>query len=120
MSVSTNSLVAMTEWFGVPAGAAATVLLGLTLGFGHNSAHAAASAAAPLDNNSVAPLVSLAAAVAAVPRRNLEAADHRDARADPREAGTQGASRLRIRTQWRRQSVHGVRAAGRVARSRRS
>src|SRR5450631_3062065 len=55
------------------------------------------------------------AASARMPRRNLEAADHRDARADPREAGTQGASRLRIRTQWRRQSVHGVRAAGRVA-----
>jgi len=55
------------------------------------------------------------AASARVPRRNLEAADHRDARADPRQAGTQGASRLRIRTQWRRQSVHGVRAAGRVA-----
>jgi hypothetical protein len=50
-----------------------------------------------------------------VPRRNLEAADYRDGRADPGEAGTQGASRLRIRTQWRRQSVHGVRAAGRVA-----
>src|SRR5271155_3264953 len=55
------------------------------------------------------------AASARVPRRNLEAADHRDAGADPREARTQGASRLRIRTQWRRQSVHGVRAAGRVA-----
>src|SRR5271170_7342150 len=55
------------------------------------------------------------AASARVPRRNLKAADHRDARADPCEAGTQGASRLRIRTQWRRQSVHGVRAAGRVA-----
>src|SRR5580704_13341717 len=55
------------------------------------------------------------AASARVPRRNLEAVDHRDAHADPREAGTQGASRLRIRTQWRRQSVHGVRAAGRVA-----
>src|SRR5271156_2498132 len=54
------------------------------------------------------------AASARVPRRNLKAADHRDARTDPREAGTQGASRLRIRTQWRRQSVHGVRAAGRV------
>src|SRR5712691_777814 len=37
------------------------------------------------------------AASARVPRRNLEAADHRDARADPREAGAQGASRLRIR-----------------------
>ena len=33
--------------------------------------------------------------------RNLETADRRDARADPREAGTQGASRLRIRTQRR-------------------
>src|SRR5271156_5484537 len=55
------------------------------------------------------------AASARVPRRNLEATDHRDARADPRKAGTQGASRLRIRAQWRRQSVHGVRTAGRVA-----
>ena len=70
MSVSTNSLVAMTKRFGVPAAAAATVLLGLTLGFGHNSAHAAAaSAAAPLDNNSVAPLVSLDDAVEAVAAR---------------------------------------------------
>src|ERR1700674_720845 len=55
------------------------------------------------------------AASARMSRRNLEAVDHRDARADPREAGTQGASRLRIRTQWRRQSVHGVRAVGRLA-----
>src|ERR1700730_6292597 len=45
------------------------------------------------------------AASARMPRRNLEAADHRDARSDPCEAGTQGAARLRIRTQWRRQSV---------------
>src|SRR6266571_3343686 len=55
------------------------------------------------------------AAPARVPRRNLEAADHRHARADPRQTWTTSASRLRIRTQWRRQSVHGVRAAGRLA-----
>src|SRR4051812_28447133 len=45
-------------------------------------------------------------APARVPRRNLQAADHRDARADPRQTWTTNASRLRIRTQWRRQSVH--------------
>jgi serine protease Do len=37
--------------------------------FGHNTAHAAASAAAPLDNNNVAPLVSLDDAVEAVAAR---------------------------------------------------
>ena len=55
------------------------------------------------------------AAPARVPRRNLEAADHRDARADPRQTWTTSAPRLRIRTQWHRPSVHGVRAAGRLA-----
>src|SRR5262245_53316987 len=55
------------------------------------------------------------AAPARVSRRGLEAADHRDARADPRQTWTTSASRLRIRTQWRRQSVHGVRAAGGLA-----
>src|SRR5271166_1084897 len=50
-----------------------------------------------------------------MPRRNVEAAHHRDARAGRRQAGTTGAARLRIRTQWRGQSVHDVRAAGRLA-----
>ncbi|MGA8729939.1 MAG: Do family serine endopeptidase [Terracidiphilus sp.] len=69
MSVSTNSLVAMSRRFGVPAGAVATVLLGLTFGLGHNSAHAAARAEGPLDNSSVAPLVTLDDAVEAVAAR---------------------------------------------------
>src|SRR2546423_4103003 len=42
------------------------------------------------------------AAPARVSGRDLEAADRRDAHADPGEARTQGASRLRIPTQWRR------------------
>jgi hypothetical protein len=50
-----------------------------------------------------------------LPRRNLEAADRRDAHADPRQTRTTAASRLRIRTQRRGQSVHAVRAAGRLA-----
>ena len=41
MSASTNSLVANAKRFAVPAGAAATVLLGLTFMLGHNTAHAA-------------------------------------------------------------------------------
>ena len=57
------------------------------------------------------------AAPARVPRRNLQAVDHRDARADPPKRGTTSASRLRIRTQWRRQSLHGVSAAGRLERN---
>ena len=69
MPASTNSLVAIAKRFGIPAGAAATVLLGLICVFGHNTAHAAASAAAPLDNSSVAPLISLDDAVEAVAAR---------------------------------------------------
>src|ERR1700739_1112365 len=69
MPASTNSLVAIAKRFGIPAGAAATVLLGLVCVFGHNTAHAAASAAAPLDNSSVAPLISLDDAVEAVAAR---------------------------------------------------
>ncbi|MFZ0745717.1 MAG: trypsin-like peptidase domain-containing protein, partial [Terracidiphilus sp.] len=69
MSASTNSLVAATKRFGIPAGAAATVLLGLTCLFGHNSAHAASSTPPPLDNSSIAPLVSLDDAVEAVAAR---------------------------------------------------
>ena len=69
MSASTNSLIATAKRFGVPAGAAATVLLGLTCMFGHNTAHAAVNGAAPLDNSSVAPLVSLDDAVEAVAAR---------------------------------------------------
>ncbi len=69
MSVSTNSLVAMAKRFSVPAGAVATVLLGLTFLFGHNAAQAASTTAAPLNTNSVAPLVSLDDAVEAVAAR---------------------------------------------------
>jgi hypothetical protein len=50
-----------------------------------------------------------------VPRRDLEADDRRNARTDSRQARTQGASRLRIRAQWRGQFVHDVRASGRLA-----
>src|SRR5438552_6318470 len=55
------------------------------------------------------------AAPARVSGRDIETAERRDAHPDPGEARTQGASRLRIPTQWRRQSVHAVRAAGRLA-----
>src|SRR6266704_2639601 len=50
-----------------------------------------------------------------VPRRDLEADDRRNAPTDSRQARTQGASRLRIRAQWRGQFVHDVRASGRLA-----
>ena len=52
---------------------------------------------------------------ARVPRRDLKATDHRDARADPGETWPTRPPRLRIRTQWDGQSVHDVRAAGRLA-----
>ena len=66
--------------------------------FGHNTAHAAASAAAPLDNNSVAPLVSLDDAVEAVAARvtpavvNVSVTSHASAENGPSddEQGEQG------------------------------
>ncbi len=69
MSVSTNSLVAKARRFAVPAGAAASVLLGFTLLLSHATAHAAGNGASPLDDNSVSSLVSLDNAVEAVAAR---------------------------------------------------
>ncbi len=70
MRVSTKSLVGMAKKMAVPVGAIATLLFTLSLLLGHNVAHAASSsAAAPLDNSSVAPLVALDNAVEAVAAR---------------------------------------------------
>ncbi|MDE3188607.1 MAG: Do family serine endopeptidase [Acidobacteriota bacterium] len=69
MSASTNSLVATAKRFAVPAGAAATVLLGLTFLLGHDTAQAASNGASPMDDNSVSSLVALDNAVEAVAAR---------------------------------------------------
>lgn len=74
MSVTTNSLVAKARKFGVPAGAAAAVLLGFSLLIGHCVAHAASDGAAfnggaAMDDSSVSSLVALDNAVEAVAAR---------------------------------------------------
>ena len=69
MSASTNSLVTTVKRFAVPAGAAATVLMGLTFLLGHTTAHAASNGASPMDDNSVSSLVALDNAVEAVAAR---------------------------------------------------
>jgi len=75
MSATTNSLIAKAKKFGIPAGAAATVLLGFSFLVGH-CAHAASNGgaapfkgAAPMDDNSVSSLVALDNAVEAVAAR---------------------------------------------------
>ncbi|MGB6194053.1 MAG: Do family serine endopeptidase [Terracidiphilus sp.] len=68
MSPSTNSLIAKTKRFAIPAGSVAALLLGGAFMFNRPSVHAA-SAAAPLDDGSVASLVSLDNAVEAVAAR---------------------------------------------------
>jgi serine protease Do len=68
MSASTNSLVAKAKRFAVPAGAAATLLLAVPFLLGHTGVHAA-SAASPLDDNSVSSLVALDNAVETVAAR---------------------------------------------------
>src|ERR1700690_3574951 len=69
MSASTNSLVATTKRLAVPAAAAATVLLAVSLALSHSTAHAATGASAPLDDSSVSSLVALDNAVEAVAAR---------------------------------------------------
>ena len=70
MSLETNKLVGKVGRFGVPAGAAVALVLAATLFFHHNGVHAAMiSSPAPLDDNSVAPLVALDNAVEAVAAR---------------------------------------------------
>jgi serine protease Do len=70
MQSTTNSLVARSKPFLAPLAAAAVLILTFAFFSGHNSAHAAAvTAAPPLDNSSVAPLVALDDAVEAVAAR---------------------------------------------------
>jgi serine protease Do len=70
MQSTTNSLVARSRPFLAPLAAAAVLILTFAFFSGHNSAHAAAvTAAPPLDNSSVAPLVALDDAVEAVAAR---------------------------------------------------
>jgi serine protease Do len=68
MPASTNSLVARTRKFILPASIAAALVAGTTFFVSHNAVHAA-SAASPLDDNSVASLVSLDNAVESVAAR---------------------------------------------------
>jgi serine protease Do len=69
MSVSTNPLIARTKRLAIPAGTAAAALLGAAFLFGHRTAEAASSAAAPLDDSRVSSLVALDNAVEAVASR---------------------------------------------------
>ncbi len=70
MSLETNKLVGKAGRVGVPAGAAVALVLAATIFFHHNGVHAAMiSSPAPLDDNSVAPLVALDNAVEAVAAR---------------------------------------------------
>jgi serine protease Do len=69
MSTSTNKLVASAKRVAVPAGATATVALAAAFLFHYNGVHAAAGAAAPLDDSSVSSLTALDSAVEAVASR---------------------------------------------------
>jgi serine protease Do len=73
MSVSTNSLVAKTKRFAVPAGVIATLALASVFVFNRSIAHAASGAgvgaAAPIDDSRVSSLVALDDAVEAVAAR---------------------------------------------------
>ncbi len=68
MSQSTNSLIANVKRFAIPTGSVAALLIGGAFMFNRPSVHAA-SAATPLDDSSVASLVSLDNAVEAVAAR---------------------------------------------------
>ena len=69
MPESTNSLVAKTKRYAAPLLASVTLIVTFAFLSGHNSAHAAAAAAGPLDESSVSSLVALDNAVEAVAAR---------------------------------------------------
>jgi serine protease Do len=69
MSPSTNKLVASAKRVAAPAGAATTIALAAAFLFHHTGVHAAAGAAAPLDDSAVSSLTSLDSAVEAVAAR---------------------------------------------------
>src|SRR5579862_2683321 len=70
MSFETNKLVGKVGRFGVPAGAAAALVLAASMFVHHNGVHAAMlPSAEPMDDNSVSALVSLDNAVEAVASR---------------------------------------------------
>ena len=92
MSASTNSLIARTKRLAIPAGTAAAALLGTAFLFGHRTAEAASSAAAPLDESRVSSLVALDDAVEAVASRVTPAVVSVSvtARVNPNEPGDDG------------------------------
>lgn len=69
MAATTNSLVAKMKRYAAPLLASATLIVTFAFLSGHNSAHAAAAAAGPLDDSSVSSLVALDNAVEAVAAR---------------------------------------------------
>ena len=69
MSPSTNKLVAGAKRVAAPAGVATTIALAAAFLFHYNGVHAAAGAAAPLDDSSVSSLTALDSAVEAVASR---------------------------------------------------
>ena len=68
MPVSTNSLVSKSKKIALPAGIAASLVLGGTFFLAHNQVHAASNVS-PLDDNSVSSLVALDGAVENVAAR---------------------------------------------------
>ena len=69
MTSKTNLLVGKAKRLAVPAGALATLALGVTYLFGHNGLAASAMTTSPLDDNSVSALVSLDKAMESVTSR---------------------------------------------------
>ena len=69
MTSKTNILVGKAKRLAVPAGALATLTLGVTYLFGHNGLAASAMTTPPLDDNSVSALVSLDKAMESVTSR---------------------------------------------------
>src|SRR5215469_1642723 len=69
MPETTNSLVVRIKGYAAPLAASAVLILTFAFLSGHNSAHAAAAAAGPLDDSSVSSLVALDNAVEAVAAR---------------------------------------------------
>lgn len=69
MSQSTNQLVVKGKRFAIPVGGALAAVLATALFFNHTGVHAAANAASPLDDQSVASLTALDNAMEAVASR---------------------------------------------------
>jgi serine protease Do len=113
MSASTNSLVERAKKLALPAGVAASLLLGGAFLIGHNQVHAASAAgvlgtASPLDDSSVSSLVSLDNAVEAVAARvtpavvNVSVTSHGHEGADDESGPDSGGGAQSLPPEFRR------------------